>query len=267
MRSGLWLPLFEELADPREIARLAAEAEELGWHGLFVWDQMRWREPIRHVADPWITLAAVAAATERLRLGPMVTPLPRRRPAKVARETATLDGLSGGRLILGVGLGGDQFAAEFSKTGEQVDDRVRGEMLDEALEVLTRAWSGEPVNHRGEHYLVDDVRFLPRPVQRPGVPVWLAAFPGNLKPLRRAARYQGVFPVNLENVDGFARVVTTVHGLRPDSTAPIEFAAALPPGTDVAPYAEAGATWWMTEFEPGVSLTEVRDVVRAGPAQ
>jgi alkanesulfonate monooxygenase SsuD/methylene tetrahydromethanopterin reductase-like flavin-dependent oxidoreductase (luciferase family) len=217
MRSGLWLPLFEELADPCVVARLASEAEELGWHGLFVWDQMRWREPIRHVADPWITLAAVAAATERLKLGPMVTPLPRRRPAKVARETATLDGLSGGRLILGVGLGGDQFAAEFSKTGEQVDDRVRGEMLDEALEILTRAWSGEPVN--------------------------------------------------LENVDEFARAVSTVRGLRTDSTAPFDIAAALPPGTDVAPYAEAGATWWMTEFEPGVSLAEVRDVVREGPAQ
>lgn len=201
MRSGLWLPLFEELADPRVVARLASEAEELGWHGIFVWDQMRWREPIRHVADPWITLAAVAAATEEVKLGPMVTPLARRRPAKVARETATLDRLSSGRLILGVGLGGDQFAGEFSKTGEQVDDRVRAQMLDEALDILTHAWSGEPVNHRGKHYLIDDVQFLPRPVQRPGIPVWVAAFPGNVKPLRRAARCGGFFPVNLENVD------------------------------------------------------------------
>ena len=89
MRSGLWLPLFEELADPGVVARLAAEAEERGWHGVFVWDQLRWREPIRHIADPWITLAAIAAATEQVRLGPMVTPLARRRPAKVARETAS----------------------------------------------------------------------------------------------------------------------------------------------------------------------------------
>ena len=136
MRSGLWLPLFEELADPGVVASLAAEAEERGWHGVFVWDQLRWREPIQRVADPWITLAAIAAATEQVRLGPMVTPLARRRPAKVARETATLDRLSGGRLILGVGLGGDRFAGEFSKTGEELDDRVRGEMLDEALEIL-----------------------------------------------------------------------------------------------------------------------------------
>ena len=160
MRSGLWLPLFEELADPGVVARLGAEAEEAGWHGVFVWDQLRWRAPIRQVADPWITLTAVAAATEKIKLGPMVTPLARRRPAKVARETATLDRLSGGRLILGVGLGGDQFAGEFSKTGEQLDDRLRAEMLDEALEILLAAWSGEPVNHLGKHYLIDDVQFL-----------------------------------------------------------------------------------------------------------
>jgi len=267
MRSGLWLPLFEELADPRAVARLAAEAEEQGWDGIFVWDQLRWREPIRQVADPWITLTAVATATEQVKLGPMVTPLPRRRPAKVARETSTLDQLSAGRLILGAGLGGDQFAGEFSKTGEQVDDRSRGEMLDEALEILTEAWSGEAVNHRGKHYVIDDVQFLPRPVQRPGVPVWVAAFPGNVKPLRRAARYDGFFPVNLASVEEFAQAVSTVRELRGNKAAPFEIAAALPPGTDVAPYAKAGATWWMTEFEPGVSLGEVRGVAGEGPTR
>jgi alkanesulfonate monooxygenase SsuD/methylene tetrahydromethanopterin reductase-like flavin-dependent oxidoreductase (luciferase family) len=235
MRSGLWLPPFEELADPRVVAKLAAEAEERGWHGVFLWDQLRWREPIRQVADPWIILAAIAAATEYVRLGPMVTPLSRRRPAKVARETASLDLLSGGRLILGVGLGGDRFAGEFSKTGEELDDRVRGEMLDEALEILLAAWSGEPVNHRGGHYLVDDVQFLPRPVQRPRIPVWTAGFPGKAKPLRRAARYDGFFPVNLENVDQFARAVAAVRDLRGDNAAPYEVAVELPPGSDVAP--------------------------------
>src|ERR687897_1039125 len=203
MRSGLWFPLFDELAEPAVVARLAAEAEDAGWHGVFVWDQLRWREPIRHVADPWITLTAIATATEGVMLGPMVTPLARRRPAKVARETATLDRLSGGRLILGIGLGGDQFAGEFSKTGEQLDDRVRSEMLDEALEILTAAWSGEPVNHRGKHYVIDDVQFLPHPVQHPRVALWAAPFPANHKPLRRAARYDGFFPVNLKGVDVF----------------------------------------------------------------
>jgi Luciferase-like monooxygenase len=106
--------------DPVAVARLAAEAEEAGWHGVFVWDHLRWRAPVRQVADPWITLAAIATATERMRLGPMVTPLARRRPAKVARETATLDRLSDGRLTLGVGLGSDRFGGELSMTGEQL---------------------------------------------------------------------------------------------------------------------------------------------------
>jgi alkanesulfonate monooxygenase SsuD/methylene tetrahydromethanopterin reductase-like flavin-dependent oxidoreductase (luciferase family) len=265
MHSGLWLPLFDELADPRVVAGLAAEAEERGWHGVFVWDQITWREPIRQVADPWITLAAIAAATEQVALGPMVTPLPRRRPAKVARETATLDRLSRGRLILGVGIGGDQFAGEFSRTGEEVDDRLRGEMLDESLEILTAAWSGEPVNHRGRHYLVDDVRFLPRPAQRPRIPVWAAAFPRNVKPLRRAARCDGFFPANLEHVDEFAQAVAAVRDLRGDNEAPFDIAVELRPGTDVKPYVEAGATWWMTSLEPGITLDEVRGVIREGP--
>jgi len=266
LRSALWLPIFDDLADPAVVARLAAEAEEAGWHGVFVWDNLRWRAPVRQVADPWITLAAIATATERLRLGPMVTPLPRRRPSKVARETATLDRLSGGRLTLGVGLGSDRFAHELGATGEELDDRRRAQMLDESLEILTAAWSGEPVHHHGRHYTVDGIDFLPTPVQRPGVPVWGAGFPGNVKPLRRAARYDGFFPVNLEHPDQVAGIVTTITDLRGPKTTPYDIAVALPPGVDPAPYAEAGATWWLAEFEPDtVSVDQVRGVLRDGP--
>ena len=214
MRLGLYIPPFDELADPALVARLCAEAEEAGWDGVFVWDQVRWREPVVDVADPQITLAAIASATERIRLGPMVTPLARRRPAKVARETATLDRLSDGRLTLGVGLGSDRFAREYSITGEEVDDRKRAAMLDEALEILQAAWSGELVQHRGEHYTVDAMRFLPRPVQRPGPPIWAAGFYGNKRPLRRAIRYQGFFPVGLEHPDQLAEVVAGLDRLR-----------------------------------------------------
>jgi alkanesulfonate monooxygenase SsuD/methylene tetrahydromethanopterin reductase-like flavin-dependent oxidoreductase (luciferase family) len=264
-RSGIWLPLFDELADPLVVTRLAVEAEEHGWHGLFVWDQMRWRAPVRAVADPWITLAAVAVATQRLRLGPLVTPLARRRPAKVARETATLDRLSGGRLILGAGLGSDRFAAEFSTTGEQVDDRVRARMLDEALDILAAAWSGEPVAHRGEHYTVDGIRFLPRPVQEPGVPIWVGASPGHVRPLRRAARYQGLFPMNLEHPDQLAEAVATVTRLRA-SPAAYDIAVGLAPGTDPEPYVRAGATWWMPEFPvEDATPANVRALIRNGP--
>jgi alkanesulfonate monooxygenase SsuD/methylene tetrahydromethanopterin reductase-like flavin-dependent oxidoreductase (luciferase family) len=266
LRSALWLPLFGDLADPVAVARLAAEAEEAGWHGFFVWDHLNWYAPVRQVADPWITLAAAATATERLRLGPMVTPLARRRPAKVARETATLDMLSGGRLTFGAGLGSDRFGGELSATGEQLDDRLRGEMLDEAVQILAAAWSGRPVHHRGNHYTVDGIRFLPRPAQRPRVPVWVAGFAGKARPLRRAARLDGFFPVNLEHPGQLAEITATITGMREHAAAPFDIAVALPPGTDPAPYAKAGATWWLTEFEPEATLDQMRGVLGDGPA-
>jgi len=265
LRSALWLPLFDDLADPGVVARLAADAESAGWHGLFVWDRLSWPEPVRQVADPWITLAAVAATTERLRLGPMVTPVARRRPTKLARETVTLDRLSGGRLTLGIGLGSDRYGGELTRTGEPTDDRRRGQMLDEATHVLTAAWSGEPVHHRGEHYTVDGIRFLPRPVQRPRVPVWVAGYPGRVGPLRRAARHDGFFPIDLEHPDQFAEIVDRLADLRRPTTMPFDIAVALPSGADPQPYVAAGATWWMPDFPPEVTLDRVRGVLRDGP--
>jgi alkanesulfonate monooxygenase SsuD/methylene tetrahydromethanopterin reductase-like flavin-dependent oxidoreductase (luciferase family) len=266
MRSGLFVPIFDELADPTVVARLSAEAEEAGWHGFFVWDHLQFRG-IREVADSWITLAAIATATNRIRLGPMVTPLARRRPAKVARETATLDRLSGGRLTLGVGLGSDRFGSEFSKTGEELDDRRRASMLDESLEILAAAWSGEPVHHRGEHYVVDGIKFLPRPIQRPGVPVWVAGYVGRAKPLRRAARYDGFFPVNLDHPDQLAEIVAELSALRKGNDGPFDVAVELVHGVDPAPYAAVGATWWLVGFSwDALSVDQVRSVIRDGPA-
>lgn len=265
LRSALWLPLFDELADPMVVARLAAEAEEAGWHGFFVWDHLNWQAPIRLIADPWITLTLVASATERLRIGPMVTPLPRRRPAKVARETATLDRASGGRLVLGVGIGSDRYGTELSRTGEQTDDRLRGGMLDEALDVLRAAWAGEPVRHRGTHYTVDGLRFLPRPVQEPGVPVWVAGYAGRAKPVRRAARNDGFFPIELRDAEQLAENVATITGLRGGTLGRFDIAVALPPGADPAPYAKAGATWWLPDVQPDVSLDTARGILRDGP--
>ncbi len=267
MRSALWFPLFDALADPALAARLAAEAEEAGWDGVFVWDHVLWRPPVQQLADPWMALAAMATTTSRIRLGPMVTPLARRRPTKVARETATLDQLSGGRLTLGVGLGSDRFGNEWSKTGEQLDERERGRMLDESLDVLRQAWSGEPVHHHGQYYTVDDIRFLPRPVQRPGVPVWVAGFPGKRAPLRRAARHDGFVPVNLTHPDQVAEVDATLRELRGPNPAPFDLAVALPTGTDLAPYVAAGATWWLAEVDPGAPLDTVLGMVREGPGQ
>ena len=263
-RHGVWLPLFDELAEPRAVAHLAAEAEEAGWDGFFVWDHVAWREPVRAVADPWVVLTAAAMVTERLLLGPMVTPLARRRPVKVARETATLDRLSAGRLVLGVGLGSDRFGGEYSRTGEPVGDRHRAELLDESLEVLRAAWTGAPVHHHGRHFEVDGVAFEPTPV-RGHVPVWVAGFPGNRRPMARAAAHDGFFPVNLGSADQLAEAVATVHALRGEDDRPFDVVAAVEDGQDPAAFAAAGATWLLTDSGPGMSLDTARGIVRAGP--
>ena len=266
LKSAVWIPLFDELADARVVATLAASAEEAGWDGLFVWDHVRWRHPVRAVADPWVALTAAAMATETLRIGPMVTPLARRRPAVVARQTATLDVLSGGRLTLGVGLGSDRFGEEFTRFGDEADERKRAELTDESLTILRAAWSGDPVRHHGANYTVDDVEFLPRPAQDGGVPIWIAGFPGKVRPRRRAARYDGFFPVNLTDPDQLAEAVEGVQEFRADPTAPYDVVVALPPGTDTAPYAAVGATWCLTELDPHtIRRAEVEAIVAEGP--
>ena len=251
MRFGLSLPIFGELADPHAVARLAAAAEQRGFDGVFVWDHLYYSPPVRDVADPWVTLSAIAMATERIRLGPMVTPLARRRPATVAKQTATLDALSRGRLTFGAGLGSEKHG-EFAAFGEDDDPRVRARLLDEGLDFLERAWAGGPVG------VGDGVALLPRPVQRPRPPVWIACRWPHRAPLRRAARWDGVFPVDVpspdaltEHVAGVGTTDVVVHG---------------PAGTDPRPWEAAGATWWLTTFSPfAVTLAEASAAVDAGP--
>ena len=166
MRYGFTLPPFDDLADPTTIVALAREAEAAGWDGFFLWDHLRHRPPVTDVADPWILLAAIASATTNIRLGPMVTPLARRRPQMVAKQTATLDHLSHGRLILGVGLGRDGSGRELSAFGEEMDARKRSVMLEESLTIITDLWTGTEVDHTGDYYRIDRTTFLPRPVQR-----------------------------------------------------------------------------------------------------
>jgi alkanesulfonate monooxygenase SsuD/methylene tetrahydromethanopterin reductase-like flavin-dependent oxidoreductase (luciferase family) len=257
MRFGLFAPNYGTFADPRWLAARAADAEAAGWDGFFLWDHVDYRGGPWPFADPWVALAAMAAATERLRLGTLVTPLTRRRPQVLARQTVTIDHLSGGRLVLGVGLGADR-SRELSAFGEETDDRVRGAMLDEALELLTALWSGERVDHRGEHYLADGVQFLPVPVQRPRIPIWVGAVGNRRPPWRRAVRYDGVFPIRIG----------------PDELAALLGELEIPSGFDVvtesrdgpwSAFADAGATWWLHGFDATDADTAVRAVVDAGP--
>lgn len=266
MRHAVFVPIFGELADPITVARLAVDAEEAGWDGFFVWDHIAYRR-VDDVGDPWITLAAVACATRDVRLGPMVTPLPRRRPLKVAREVVSLDLLSRGRVTLGVGIAGDS-SRELSATGEELDAKVRGAMLDEGLDVLEAAWAEGPTNHRGAHYTVDRLVTGPRPLQRPRPPIWVAVRQGNCVPLARAARYEGVFPVDLSGPEGLAEIVAGVAERRAPDAGPFEVAAMVGPDDDAPAYAQAGATWLLTKFSPfDLPLAHVQEVVRAGPPE
>ncbi|MGH2737120.1 MAG: LLM class flavin-dependent oxidoreductase, partial [Actinomycetota bacterium] len=171
MRYGIGVPNVREYADPELLVSLATEAEEHGWDGFFVWDHLVYRESGDPVADPWIATAAIAQATARVRIGVLVAALARRRPWKVARETATLDVLSGGRLIVGAGLG-SLAEGEFAAFGEDPNDRVRAAKLDESLEIIAGLWSGDEFSFAGAHFRVDPVRFRPVPVQRPRPPLW-----------------------------------------------------------------------------------------------
>lgn len=254
MKFGLTVPTIGVLGDPHVLVRLAREAEATGWDGFFIWDVLE-GESTRPtpVVDPWIALAAIAAATERMRIGALVTPLPRRRPWKVARETASLDHLSAGRLILGVGTGAS--ADEFARFGEEVDPRIRGEMLDEGLEVVTGLWRGEPFAFAGKHYQVQETTFLPRPIQQPRIPIWVGGIWPHKAPFRRAARWDGVFPFGPKGnltLDEISEMVSFIRAQRPEG-APFDVMV----GGDVpfddptradeilTRYSEVGVTWWV----------------------
>lgn len=252
MKRGIFLAPFDELVDPRVVAELAGEAEAHGWDGLFVWDHIAYRAPVRAVADPWIVLSAVAVATSTLRIGPMVTPLARRRVQKLARETVTLDVLSQGRLTLGVGLGSDN-SGELGPWGEELDPRKRAALLDDGLRRLTELWAGE---------------FQPQPVQQPRIPVWVAARWPNRRPVRRAARWDGLFPIELPGPDALAELAAEIREARRGegrADEPFDIVAEIEPGEDPAPWEAAGATWAFTDFGRQPRLAEVRETIVTGP--
>lgn len=274
MRFALNVPNFGAYGDARLLAELAREAEESGWDGFFVWDHIAW-EGAENYADPWISLGAIALQTSSIRIGPMVTPLPRRRPWKVAHEAATLDRLSGGRLILGAGLGGRE--REFGFFGEEPDPKRRAAMLDESLEILTKMWSAEPFTHRGEHYEITEARLTPPPAQRPRIPVWIAGTWPRRRPFLRALRWDGYAPVGKAGSPLTPQDVREMRDLALEQRGRDEpFDIRITGSTNgespdevrrrVARFAEAGATWWDENLAPsGMSLGEARERVRLGP--
>ena len=263
MRHALYVAPFGELSDPRAVVELAIAAEESGWDGLFLWDHI-WRPPERSqsVGDAWVTLSAIAARTTRLRIGPMVVPLARRRPQKVARESVALDYLSGGRVTLGVGLGVDT-GGELQRFGEVADEVERGAVLDEALSVLLALWSGDEVHHAGLHFTVEGVAFRPMPLQQPRIPVWGAVRgTSGAKPLRRAAQLDGVFPVRTTNEDlkRMLEVIGDVRGSLDD------FDVAMFESTgEPVDLADLGVTWSIRALEEGVSRDRANQIASTPP--
>lgn len=260
----------------RTAAELAREAEEAGWDGFFVWDSV-WG------IDPWVTLAAVAMSTERIRIGTMLTPISRRRPWKLAGETVTLDHLSDGRLILSVGLGAPETG--FAEFGEETNRKVRAELLDEGLDVLTGLWRGQPFNYTGKHYRVRETTFMPPPppVQSPRIPIWVAGLWPSERSMRRVVRYDGLLPLK-RNEDG------ALTGMKPaDIREAKAYAEERRPRSEAAPFdivmegetpgdapeeaaaivrplAEAGATWWLeTMWSAPNEPEDVRARLQQGP--
>lgn len=266
LRYGLYLPPFNEMSDPAAVVEMAVLAEASGFDGFFLWDHvLRQPEQAPEVADPWILLAAVATATSRIRLGTMVTPLVRRRPQVLARQVVTLDHLSGGRVTLGLGLGVDT-TGELSLFGELVDPVQRGDLLDEGVALIAEMMTGEEVKHRGRYFVVDGARFLPTPLQRPRVPIWLGAratSPGG-RALRRAALYDGLFLIEADE-SSLERSLALVRSERGSldgfDVAVIGHECNLPP--DVL--GELGVTWAMTATRPHHTRAEIERLVRAGP--
>lgn len=267
--------------EARSAANVARAAEGAGWDGFFVW------EPVWGV-DAWVSLAAAAMQTEHIRLGTMITPVSRCRPWKLASETATLDRLSNGRVILSVALGA--LDTGFVQFGEETDRKVRAELLDEGLDILTGLWKGQPFHYDGKHYHIQELDNLPPqpPLQQPRIPIWVVGLWPYPKSMRRVARYDGLLP-SIRNPDGSHAEITpeAVRQMKAyldehrqvssSMDIVIEEGNTLPENRQAAAeksiaLEEAGATWWLesmwelleTMYKPE-TLKHILQRVEQGP--
>jgi len=272
MHYGVTLPNGRACGDIHLLVELACLAEDAGWDGVFLEDYIVHQgDGAIPTCDPWVALAAIAVRTRHIRLGTSVTPVPRRRPWKLARETVTLDHLSHGRLVLGVGLG-DVEEAGFARVGEVTDATERARRLDEALEVLLGLWSGTPFRYQGSCFQLETVTFLPTPVQKPRIPIWVGGGWPLRGPSLRAARYDGcrLYPAGARSwtPDEVRALKAFVQSQRSAST-PYEIALSPPREEDTGKLkalADAGMTW-LIEYVPAGAPEQMRASVIRGPVR
>lgn len=265
--------------DLRTIGDLTEEAETAGWDGLFISDAMAISAkgfPDFDFFDPWVGLAVMATHSERIRIGTMITPVPRRRPWKLARETLSIDHLSKGRLILGVGLGAAEHDGGFFKVGEPMDLKVRAQLLDEGLAVLTGLWTGKPFSFIGQHYQVNEMTMLPPPVQTPRIPIWVPGVWQKPKSMQRALNWDGIIPQKHKSMTRMTaseiRELKRFVDEHRKQTSPFDIiAGGQTSGSNrkqaakkVQPYIKAGATWWL-ESMMTVSFDDLRARIKQGP--
>jgi alkanesulfonate monooxygenase SsuD/methylene tetrahydromethanopterin reductase-like flavin-dependent oxidoreductase (luciferase family) len=281
MRYGFELPIDRECADPRVLAELAVLAEAAGWDGVFLEDYIV-HQSARDAptCDPWVSLAAMAMRTERIKLGTEVTPPSRRRPWKLAREVLTLDHLSSGRMVLGVGVG-DVNEPGFGAVGEVTDAKQRAAMLDEALAIIAGLWTGEPFSYHGKHYHVENLTFLPPPMQQPRVPIWVGGGWPLKGPVSRAARWDGACLYKETHggpwedmMPDDVRALQAAIASQRESSVPFDIVVGgRTRGDDwelerahIQSLAEAGATWWVEYVNQELGgLDGMRTVIEAGP--
>jgi alkanesulfonate monooxygenase SsuD/methylene tetrahydromethanopterin reductase-like flavin-dependent oxidoreductase (luciferase family) len=279
LRCAVGVPNVGEYGDPRLLVDLACRAESSGWDGVFVWDHVAYRELGWAVADPYMSVAAIAARTSRIRVGVLIAALARRRPWKFAREMATLDVLSEGRLIVGVGLG-SHGREEFAAFGEDPDPGRRHELVDEGLDIVCGLWSGQPFSYEGQHYRIAESLFLPSPIQQPRPPIWIGGRWPTRQSFRRAARFDGVFPTfkgvghsERPTPEQLKAVVEYTQSHRAGQATSFDVVMeGQSDGQDhalVAAYEEVGLTWWVEKlgwFRGSVDLTR-RRIEQGPPAQ
>ena len=276
LKYGLLMPHGgPSLNTPQKITDYAVMAEDAGWDGFFIWDSIS-----KMAVDPWITMANIASKTTKIKFGPMVTPIARRRPWMIAKALISLDQLSDGRVIFGAGLGDDPV---FDAIGELTSKKMRAEQFDEGLKVLDALLKGEKVSHKGEYYALKDVEFE-NGVQQPRIPIWMGGLWPAKAPFRRAAKWDGMMPHTVRSVtpgerlelDEVEEIMAYINDHRVGSMDDFDMVmlSYLPEDKKEAEelvkrYYNKGVSWWVESVHEwkAESMDELKRRIQVGPPE